>query len=330
MWRAANTKQTQPLKTLMKQLFKRASVAMAMMALMATGLMGQTSTKISDLPAASSLATTDLVLTVTDPSGTPVTKKATLATLFDLLDSATLTLTNKTISGSSNTITGVPWSAVVTTPTTLSGYGISDAVSASALASWTGSSNITTLGAISTGVWGGSVIDGTKIEVQHSIVQDASGIKLAGDSGSPGNNKVYGTNGSGVKGWQDAPSGGAAYQAPKVKLPSSTVAVADIGATLMLDNQGNAATIYLPADAAEAVPVGTRYIAVRVQDDGGSAPLQVEPGSGASLAAMINGGTGYATGLSQITLGAASGSIVYIEKVAADSWFVFGAVANGF
>jgi len=43
---------------------------------------------------------------------------------------------------------------------------------------------------------------------QMSITSDASGIKLSGDATSPGNNQVYGTNGSGVKGWKADPSGG--------------------------------------------------------------------------------------------------------------------------
>jgi hypothetical protein len=44
--------------------------------------------------------------------------------------------------------------------------------------------------------------------LQMSLTSDASGIRLVGDSASPGNNKVYGTNGSGAKGWYDAGSGG--------------------------------------------------------------------------------------------------------------------------
>lgn len=36
---------------------------------------------------------------------------------------------------------------------------------------------------------------------QQSITSDASGVRLVGDSASPGNNKFYGTNGSGVKGF---------------------------------------------------------------------------------------------------------------------------------
>jgi hypothetical protein len=42
---------------------------------------------------------------------------------------------------------------------------------------------------------------------QMSITSDASGIKLSGDSASPGNTMLYGTNGSGTKGWYSQPSG---------------------------------------------------------------------------------------------------------------------------
>lgn len=45
------------------------------------------------------------------------------------------------------------------------------------------------------------------VRVQHSITSDASGLKLSGDSASPGNTKYYGTNGSGTKGWYDLTSG---------------------------------------------------------------------------------------------------------------------------
>lgn len=47
-----------------------------------------------------------------------------------------------------------------------------------------------------------------KVKRQMSITADASGLKLDGDSAAPGNSKLYGTNGSGVKGWYDQPSGG--------------------------------------------------------------------------------------------------------------------------
>lgn len=46
------------------------------------------------------------------------------------------------------------------------------------------------------------------VKKQFSITSDASGIKLSGDSSSPGNTKYYGTNVSGTKGWYDLPTGG--------------------------------------------------------------------------------------------------------------------------
>jgi hypothetical protein len=53
--------------------------------------------------------------------------------------------------------------------------------------------------------------DGTPllaVKRQMSITADTSGIKLSGDSATPGNSKLYGTDGSGTKGWYDQPSGG--------------------------------------------------------------------------------------------------------------------------
>lgn len=46
--------------------------------------------------------------------------------------------------------------------------------------------------------------------VQKSIVENATDhkIELDGDDAAPGANKVYGTDGAGIKGWQDAPVGG--------------------------------------------------------------------------------------------------------------------------
>jgi hypothetical protein len=48
------------------------------------------------------------------------------------------------------------------------------------------------------------------VKTQQSITSDSSGLKLSGDSASPGNNMVYGTTGAGVKGWKADPSGGGA------------------------------------------------------------------------------------------------------------------------
>lgn len=45
------------------------------------------------------------------------------------------------------------------------------------------------------------------VKLQMSLTSDASGIKLVNDSNAPGNNKIYGTDGSGIKGWYNSPSG---------------------------------------------------------------------------------------------------------------------------
>jgi hypothetical protein len=54
----------------------------------------------------------------------------------------------------------------------------------------------------------GQAVSGA-VKKQMSIDSDASGLKLVNDSTTPGNTKLYGTNGSGVKGWYDQPVGGA-------------------------------------------------------------------------------------------------------------------------
>jgi len=54
--------------------------------------------------------------------------------------------------------------------------------------------------------------DGTpllEVKNQMSITDDANGIKLSGDATSPGNSMLYGTNGSGTKGWYAQPGGAA-------------------------------------------------------------------------------------------------------------------------
>lgn len=45
------------------------------------------------------------------------------------------------------------------------------------------------------------------VRTQMSITSDAGGLKLDGDSTTPGNTKYYGTNGSGTKGFFDLPTG---------------------------------------------------------------------------------------------------------------------------
>ncbi|WP_009965311.1 glycine-rich domain-containing protein [Verrucomicrobium spinosum] len=227
------------MKHLLKPTLLAASLALAF-SFVAPDAHAQTPKKIRDLTAASSLAGTDIFEVTVDPDGTPASRKATITQIGEWLDSVTMTLTGKTIDGGSNTLSNIGQSsitnlvsdlaakqdldsdltAIAALTTTSFGRGLltqADAaalrtaaglgnVENTALSTWAGTDNITTLGTISTGVWQGSVIDGTKLEVQQSIVQDADGLRLSGDSASPGNNKVYGTDGSGVKGYHSAPA----------------------------------------------------------------------------------------------------------------------------
>lgn len=42
--------------------------------------------------------------------------------------------------------------------------------------------------------------------VKNSIEYESGALQLVGDTGAPGNNKVYGTDGSGARGWKDDPA----------------------------------------------------------------------------------------------------------------------------
>ena len=92
-------------------------------------------------------------------------------------------------------------------------------VTAATLAVWAGSANIATVGTIGTGVWQGTAIADDYIAsaatwnakedtltFSDSLNRTDDTINLDGDSASPGNSKLYGTNGSGTKGWYDQPS----------------------------------------------------------------------------------------------------------------------------
>jgi hypothetical protein len=81
-------------------------------------------------------------------------------------------------------------------------------------------------------------------EPKNSIEVDADELQLVGDELAPGNNKVYGTDALGAKGWKDDPAGGTAtpeyypintvvyYDDGKVKQVKT-----DIGGGLFIDKR---------------------------------------------------------------------------------------------
>jgi len=71
---------------------------------------------------------------------------------------------------------------------------------------------------------------------QMSITSDVSGLKLSGDSSSPGNSKYYGTNGSGTKGYHDLPSSGSeTYTAGEAISAGNLVYVSASGTVMKAD-----------------------------------------------------------------------------------------------
>ena len=53
--------------------------------------------------------------------------------------------------------------------------------------------------------------------VKNSLENDAGAHQLVGDAESPGNDKIYGTNASGVKGWQPAPAQAGGFKTGDIK-----------------------------------------------------------------------------------------------------------------
>ena len=81
-------------------------------------------------------------------------------------------------------IPSVPWSQITSTPTTLAGYGITDAVPNTRTVS--GQYSITGGGALSSNIT----------------------LNLVGDTSAPGLSKYYGTDNSGIRGWYTLSGGG--------------------------------------------------------------------------------------------------------------------------
>jgi hypothetical protein len=80
-------------------------------------------------------------------------------------------------------------------------------------------------------------------------------LQLSGDASNPGNNKVYGTNASGVRGWKNDPSGGSGDVVGPASAVNERIAVFD-GTTGKLIKDGGVAVAGL-ATAAQGTLAGT-------------------------------------------------------------------------
>ena len=72
-------------------------------------------------------------------------------------------------------------------------------------------------------VGNGITLDATSLRTkqQMSVTVDGSGLKLSGDAASPGNSQLYGTDGSGTKGWFAQPTGGGITLITSVSAPAA-------------------------------------------------------------------------------------------------------------
>lgn len=85
-------------------------------------------------------------------------------------------------------------------------------------------------------------------------------LSLVNDAASPGNNKYYGTDGSGVKGFHDVPSGGGATIVINAQTGTTYgLVLADAGKLVTLTNAA-AITLNVPDNASQAFPIGTNIM----------------------------------------------------------------------
>jgi hypothetical protein len=87
------------------------------------------------------------------------------------------------------------------------------------------------------------------VKTQMSITSDASGVKLSGDSSSPGNSKYYGTDSGGTRGYYDLPaSGSETYTAGEAISARDLVYVSASGTVMKADanNEAKAAVGFAP------------------------------------------------------------------------------------
>jgi hypothetical protein len=99
-------------------------------------------------------------------------------------------------------------------------------------------------------------VSGGGVTAKNSVEVDDGDLQLVGDADAPGNDKVYGTDGSGVKGWKDNPAGGDGLVEANVQTGSYTLVLADAGKAVEMD-VASANDLTVPPEASVDFPVGT-------------------------------------------------------------------------
>lgn len=80
----------------------------------------------------------------------------------------------------------------------------------------------------------------------NSVIINSGNLQLSGDSGSPGNSKYYGTNGSGTKGFYDLPSTSGITSLNSQTGATQTFATGTSGTNFGISSSGNTHTFNLP------------------------------------------------------------------------------------
>jgi|GEM_PF-2024754 len=163
-------------------------------------------TKLADFTEIDSVAGGDLFYMVDDPAGTPLNKKGTFTKLAAYLDDLTQTLTNKTISTASNTIT--------VAEADISDLGTTVAMVADNLSVFAATTSAQLAGVISDETGSGSLVFATS----PTLVTPALGTPSSGalgsctayegtavaSTGEAGGSKFLREDGDGTCSWQDA------------------------------------------------------------------------------------------------------------------------------
>lgn len=136
-------------------------------------------------------------------------------------------------------------------------------------------------------------------------------LSLVNDSASPGNNKYYGTNGLGTKGYHDVPSGASSLITINAQTSTSyTLVLGDGGALVTLTNAA-AITLTVPTNASVAFPVGSHIMLAQM----GAGQVTVAAAGGVSVFADPG-----------LKIAAQYGGAELI-KTATDTWLLVGRLA---